>query len=176
MSFRYFARGSPSFLVSAIATGTFPASSTTSPSASSFASSPATRTADGPISTPRRDCPKSSGTPITRIFREGTWVGALCGREGSSLRSFGSGMRHHRFSSRSSLAHRAMKISFSKSSNYEIARLPQYFTGTFYAACAGREWSRARVRARRSRPLPVRFPFRNLRAARHRTCAGRGTT
>ena len=32
------------------------------------ASSPATRTADGPMSTPRRDCPRSSGTPITRIF------------------------------------------------------------------------------------------------------------
>ena len=27
-----------------------------------------TRTADGPMSTPRRDCPRSRGTPITRIF------------------------------------------------------------------------------------------------------------
>ena len=33
------------------------------------ASNPATRTADGPISTPRRDCPRSSGTPMTRILR-----------------------------------------------------------------------------------------------------------
>jgi hypothetical protein len=33
------------------------------------ASSPATRTAEGPMSTPRRDCPRSRGTPITRIWR-----------------------------------------------------------------------------------------------------------
>src|SRR5438270_406801 len=51
-----------------MATETLPPSSTTWPSASSRASRPATRTADGPMSTPRRDCPRSSGTPITRIF------------------------------------------------------------------------------------------------------------
>src|SRR5260370_42634997 len=51
-----------------MATAMFPASSTTCPSASNLASSPATRTADGPMSTPRRDCPRSSGTPMTRIF------------------------------------------------------------------------------------------------------------
>ena len=41
------------------------------PEASSRASSPATRTADGPMSTPRRDCPRSSGTPMIRILRGG---------------------------------------------------------------------------------------------------------
>src|SRR5580698_4316764 len=51
-----------------MATATFPPSSTTWPSASKRASRPATRTADGPMSTPRRDCPRSSGTPMTRIF------------------------------------------------------------------------------------------------------------
>src|SRR5271154_1828759 len=51
-----------------MATATLPPSSTMCPSASKRASRPATRTADGPISTPRRDCPRSSGTPITRIF------------------------------------------------------------------------------------------------------------
>src|SRR5579864_9592 len=69
ISFRYFAWGSPSFFCSAMATDTFPASSTTCPSASRRASRPATRTAEGPISTPRRDWPRSSGTPMTRIFR-----------------------------------------------------------------------------------------------------------
>jgi hypothetical protein len=33
------------------------------------ASSPATRTAEGPMSTPRRDWPRSRGTPITRMWR-----------------------------------------------------------------------------------------------------------
>src|SRR3954471_3706396 len=51
-----------------MATATLPPSSTACPSASRRASSPATRTADGPMSTPRRDCPRSRGTPITRIF------------------------------------------------------------------------------------------------------------
>src|ERR1700733_12691707 len=51
-----------------MATGTLPPSSTSCPRASRRASSPATRTAEGPISTPRRDWPRSRGTPITRIF------------------------------------------------------------------------------------------------------------
>src|SRR5438128_1793362 len=51
-----------------MATVMLPPSSTLWPSASSRASKPATRTADGPMSTPRRDCPRSSGTPITRMF------------------------------------------------------------------------------------------------------------
>src|SRR5271166_6098286 len=50
-----------------MATATLPPSSTSCPTASSRASSPATRTAEGPMSTPRRDCPKSSGTPMMRI-------------------------------------------------------------------------------------------------------------
>src|ERR1700675_1823285 len=69
ISFRYFELAAPSFFCSGIATVMFPASSTTWPMASRRASSPATRTADGPMSTPRRDCPRSSGTPITRIWR-----------------------------------------------------------------------------------------------------------
>src|SRR5206468_5586824 len=69
ISFRYLACGSPAFFCSGIETATLPASSTTWPSSSSRASSPATRTADGPMSTPRRDWPRSSGTPITRILR-----------------------------------------------------------------------------------------------------------
>src|SRR4029077_2751081 len=68
ISFKYLACGCPSFFCSAIATETLPPSSTTCPRASKRASSPATRTADGPMSTPRRDCPRSRGTPITRIF------------------------------------------------------------------------------------------------------------
>src|SRR5260370_577735 len=42
--------------------------STTCPSAASRASRPATRTAEGPMSTPRRDCPRSRGTPSILIF------------------------------------------------------------------------------------------------------------
>ena len=41
------------------------------PSDSRRASSPATRMAEGPISTPRRLAPRSSGTPITRMRRGG---------------------------------------------------------------------------------------------------------
>src|SRR5436309_2411301 len=51
-----------------MATETLPPSSTTWPRASSLASRPATRTAEGPMSTPRRDWPRSRGTPSTRIF------------------------------------------------------------------------------------------------------------
>src|SRR5512146_323686 len=68
ISFRYLALGSPSFFCSAMATGMLPASSTTWPMASRRASRPATRTADGPMSTPRRFWPRSRGTPMTRIF------------------------------------------------------------------------------------------------------------
>src|SRR5262245_36321617 len=53
-----------------MATAIFPPSSTTCPRASSRASRPATRTADGPMSTPRRVCPRSSGTPRILIFFE----------------------------------------------------------------------------------------------------------
>src|SRR5579883_1626251 len=49
-----------------------PPSVTLWPSVSSRASRPATRTADGPISTPRRDAPRSSGTPMIRILRGGS--------------------------------------------------------------------------------------------------------
>src|ERR1700680_3622389 len=69
ISFKYLACVSPSFFCSGMATGTLPPSSTSCPSASRRASSPATRTADGPMSTPRRDWPRSRGTPMTRIFR-----------------------------------------------------------------------------------------------------------
>src|SRR5262249_11824632 len=49
------------------------------PIASSRASRPATRTADGPMSTPRRDWPRSSGTPITRICFGVTLLKEVCG-------------------------------------------------------------------------------------------------
>src|ERR1035438_2742268 len=68
ISFKYLAWVSPSFFCSGMATGTLPPSSTSCPNASRRASNPATLTAEGPISTPRRDWPRSSGTPITRIF------------------------------------------------------------------------------------------------------------
>ena len=84
ISFRYLAVAWPSFFCSAMATATLPASSTTCPMASSRASRPATRTAEGPISTPRRDCPRSSGTPMTRMrlalgFFSGSGFGAASG-------------------------------------------------------------------------------------------------
>src|SRR5215469_17034811 len=78
ISLRYLALGSPSFFCSAIATAIFPPSSTTWPNASNLASKPATRTADGPISTPRRDCPRSRGTPRILIFL-GTMLSARTG-------------------------------------------------------------------------------------------------
>src|SRR5208282_3632307 len=46
----------------------FPISSTCRPSCFSFACNPATRSAEGPISTPRRLAPRSIGTPMIRIF------------------------------------------------------------------------------------------------------------
>src|SRR5229473_3871855 len=69
ISLRYLELAAPSFFCSGMATAMFPASSTMWPMASRRASSPATRTAEGPMSTPRRDWPRSSGTPITRIWR-----------------------------------------------------------------------------------------------------------
>src|SRR5580658_1501618 len=45
-----------------------PISSTCRPSCFSFACNPATRRAEGPISTPRRLAPRSIGTPMIRIF------------------------------------------------------------------------------------------------------------
>src|SRR5215510_5960948 len=78
ISFRYLARGSPSFFCSGIATAMLPPSSTTWPIASRRASSPATRTAEGPMSTPRRAWPKSSGTPKILILL-GTMLSAAAG-------------------------------------------------------------------------------------------------
>src|SRR5215471_331238 len=78
ISFRYFALAAPSFFCSGIATATLPPSSTTCPRASRRASRPATRTADGPISTPRRVCPRSRGTPRILIFL-GTMLSASAG-------------------------------------------------------------------------------------------------
>src|SRR6266496_2047888 len=69
ISLRYFALAAPSFFCSGMATAMLPASSTLWPIASKRASNPATRTADGPISTPRRDWPRSRGTPSTRMLR-----------------------------------------------------------------------------------------------------------
>src|SRR6185437_6606233 len=62
--------GPASLRLSACATGILPRSSTSYPRAPSFAPRPATRTAEGPISTPRLPCPRSSGAPIisTRGF------------------------------------------------------------------------------------------------------------
>src|SRR5581483_11448345 len=72
ISFRYRALWSPDRFVSAMATLMLPPSRTSWPRASSRASSPATRTADGPISTPRREAPRSRGTPMTLILRGGS--------------------------------------------------------------------------------------------------------
>src|SRR5208337_4690590 len=69
ISLRYLAWAAPAFFCSGMATAMLPASSTMWPIASRRASSPATRTAEGPMSTPRRDWPRSRGTPITRIWR-----------------------------------------------------------------------------------------------------------
>src|SRR5580693_6682207 len=71
ISLRYLELAAPSFFRSGMATAMLPASSTMCPMASRRASSPATRTAEGPMSTPRRDCPRSRGTPRMRIWRGG---------------------------------------------------------------------------------------------------------
>src|SRR4029453_14498901 len=70
ISFRYLSRGSPGPCVSWILTGRSPQSSTSYPSASTLACAPAARSADGPMSTPRRPAPRSGGSPIrvTRRF------------------------------------------------------------------------------------------------------------
>src|SRR6478752_4269653 len=78
ISFRYLAWGSPDFFCSAMATAILPPSSTMWPSCSRRASSPATRTAEGPMSTPRREAPRSSGTPRILIFL-GTMLSATTG-------------------------------------------------------------------------------------------------
>src|SRR5579884_830693 len=56
----------------------FPPSVTLWPSASRRASRPATRTADGPMSTPRREAPRSRGTPMMQISRGGSVWTPLC--------------------------------------------------------------------------------------------------
>src|SRR5208282_5503782 len=71
ISLRYLELAAPSFFCSGMATAMLPASTTMCPMASRRASSPATLTAEGPMSTPRRDWPRSSGTPRMRIWRGG---------------------------------------------------------------------------------------------------------
>ena len=65
---RYLARFSPTGISSGCFTGMLPMSSTWWPSCFSRACKPATRSAEGPMSTPRRLWPRSMGTPIIRTF------------------------------------------------------------------------------------------------------------
>src|SRR3984893_17483244 len=146
ISFKYLACVSPSFFCSGMATAILPPSSTSCPNASSRASSPATRTAEGPISTPRRDWPRSSGTPITRIFL-GVMLVALI------VVVIGFGMSHQR------LIHGL-----------------KFFMDRAYSASAEKELSPARVLARRSKRPLARCPYRSPHEARYRTYAGRDTT
>src|SRR5262245_4064162 len=60
----YFLRSSAFSLVSWIGAGTSPWSTTSCPSSPSLALSPAMRSAEGPMSTPRRPAPRSRGTPM----------------------------------------------------------------------------------------------------------------
>src|SRR6266849_370233 len=68
ISARYLARFSPYDISAGCFTEIFPMSSTWCPSCLMRACNPATRSADGPISTPRRLAPRSMGTPMIRIF------------------------------------------------------------------------------------------------------------
>src|SRR4051812_35067913 len=60
----YFFFGSRSARVSGIGVTRSPRSTTVRPMPASFSPMPAMRTADGPMSTPRRPPPRSSGTPM----------------------------------------------------------------------------------------------------------------
>src|SRR5882724_11727972 len=68
ISCRYFARFSPTGISSGCFTSRLPISSTVWPSFLIAACNPAPRSADGPISTPRRLWPRSMGTPMMRTF------------------------------------------------------------------------------------------------------------
>src|SRR5579875_1056186 len=68
ISLRYLARRSPKCCSSGFFTKILPLSSTLCPRLLMAAFRPAARKAEGPISTPRRSWPKSSGTPRIRIF------------------------------------------------------------------------------------------------------------
>src|SRR3954469_3010460 len=64
ISLMYFFRLSASWCSSGIGAVTFPRSTTVRPSAAIWSPRPAMRKADGPMSTPRRPPPRSSGTPM----------------------------------------------------------------------------------------------------------------
>src|SRR5215203_4360064 len=64
MSRMYFLRSSPGCWVSGIGTSRSPLSTTAYPSSRRRTSSPVMRSAEGPMSTPRRPPPRSSGTPM----------------------------------------------------------------------------------------------------------------
>src|SRR4051794_14945359 len=68
---RYLARGCPSGAASACSTGTLPRSSTTYPRDATRAFRLATRIAEGPMSTPRRPWPRSSGAPMIAMWERG---------------------------------------------------------------------------------------------------------
>jgi hypothetical protein len=78
--------------IPAAGTNTLPRSSTANPSARSPSSRPATRIADGPISTPRRPAPRSRGTPRTLIR-----VGGVRGFMGSIMDSASGALRDNPF-------------------------------------------------------------------------------
>ncbi len=83
ISARYFKRGSPAAWVSGIFTGRSPQSSTSHPRSRIRSSTPATRKADGPMSTPRRPAPRSSGTPMRVTCREFMREGTLARDRGA---------------------------------------------------------------------------------------------
>src|SRR3954468_21392438 len=70
----YFLRGSRSVRVSGVGVRMSPRSITVRPMVVSRSPIPAMRTADGPISTPRRPLPRSSGTPMMWTARAGVGI------------------------------------------------------------------------------------------------------
>jgi len=69
MAFLYLSLPAPTFWVSGIWTSMSPKSVTLWPSDSSRDSSSAIRIAEGPMSTPRRPAPRSTGMPMISMFR-----------------------------------------------------------------------------------------------------------
>src|SRR5262249_28036310 len=165
ISLRYFALAAPSFFCSGMATATLPPSSTSWPRASRRASSPATRTADGPMSTPRRDWPRSRGTPITRIFfgtmlEKDVVVGAI-----SFL-----------FAAKNALTTKGTKVhKGKKQARKSHSYVRQDATDRSCAAFLEMESSPARAPGRRSKLRLVQFPCRIQHVGRRRTCADPST-
>ncbi len=163
ISLRYLKLAAPAFFCSGMATAMLPASSTTCPMASRRASRPATRTAEGPMSTP--------APGLAEVERNANHADVARGDAAVSRAALG-----HRTSSQFQVLSSQLtpvRIVLLRTENRE---LKTETTGRADAAYAGRESSRARAPIRRPRLRLAQCPCRSRSGGRCRICGDRDTT